>query len=467
MKETKRCIALFSFYDRSGIQVYLEKQAQKGWMLDRISALGWRFHRIEPRKLHVAVVYFSNASAFDPEPSEGQLMFQDYCEHTGWKLAASNAQMQIFYNDTEKPTPIDTDAALEVAAIHASAKKSHLLSYFLLAGVGLLQAALFLSRLYTDPIGVLASNANLFSCFCWMLMLLLALIEIAGYYAWYHRAKAAAAIDGSFVKTRGHRNFQLIILCFMFLAFAFFLIAYGGAGIGLIAVEAIAVVLLITAVIVGASELMKKLKLSARNNRNITIALTLAVSFAVTGILLVCILDRVTVLMPEKTPVDIFEFRGWKQEIYRDDLPLKIEDLIETDYREYSYEIREMNQSFLAAQQVVAQRPRMDALAQPDLDYSITTVKCPLLYSWCKSALLNDFAHNYGRPVPEEEMWETHESIDPEPWCANEAYQLILGGDPEMRFLLCYDRCIVEIDFENDWELTTEQMSVIGRKLGQ
>ena len=103
MKNTKRCFVLFSFYDRTGIEAYLEKQAENGWMLDKTSAFGWHFHRIEPRKIHFSVVYFAKASAFDPEPSEAQLAFHDFCEHTGWKLAASNAQMQIFYNEAPNP----------------------------------------------------------------------------------------------------------------------------------------------------------------------------------------------------------------------------------------------------------------------------------------------------------------------------------------------------------------------------
>ena len=34
MKNTKRCFVLFSFYDRTGIEAFLEKQAESGWMLD-------------------------------------------------------------------------------------------------------------------------------------------------------------------------------------------------------------------------------------------------------------------------------------------------------------------------------------------------------------------------------------------------------------------------------------------------
>ena len=101
MKNIKRRFLQFSFYDRTGIERYLEKQALKGWLLEKTSAFGWKFRRIEPRKISYAVTFFAKASAFDPEPSEAQLRFQDFCEHTGWKLAASSAQMQIYYNEEE------------------------------------------------------------------------------------------------------------------------------------------------------------------------------------------------------------------------------------------------------------------------------------------------------------------------------------------------------------------------------
>lgn len=185
MKNTKRCFAFFSFYDRTGIEAYLEKQAENGWMLDRTSVFGWHFHRIEPKKIRYSVVYFAKASAFAPELSEAQLVFHDFCKHTGWKLAASNAQMQIFYNEATDPVLIETDAALEVASIHESVKKSHLSSYYFLVGVGILQAALFFWRFFSDPIGILASNANLFSGMCWILMLVLSVVEIVGYHMWY------------------------------------------------------------------------------------------------------------------------------------------------------------------------------------------------------------------------------------------------------------------------------------------
>ena len=43
-----------------------------------------------------------------------------FFDHTGWQLACTSAQLQIFYNERENPIPIETDPELELQAIHAS-----------------------------------------------------------------------------------------------------------------------------------------------------------------------------------------------------------------------------------------------------------------------------------------------------------------------------------------------------------
>ena len=138
MRETKRCIPKFTFYDKAGIRKYLEEQAEQGWMLEKIS-VNWVFRRIEPRKICFSVTYFPKKSVFEADGSEEQRLFWDFCEHAGWKLAATNEQMQIFYNEREDPVPIETDAVMEVEKVHQSAKKSYVFTYVLLLATWLLQ----------------------------------------------------------------------------------------------------------------------------------------------------------------------------------------------------------------------------------------------------------------------------------------------------------------------------------------
>ena len=137
MKDKKRRFEIFSFLDYTGIAAHLSKMAEKGWMVESMTNFGWTYRRIEPKKLTFYVSYYPKASEFDPEPTEEQKIFHDFCEHTGWILAAVSAQMQIFYNERENPVPIETDPMLEVETIHAAAKKSYLPAYFVLLAVGI------------------------------------------------------------------------------------------------------------------------------------------------------------------------------------------------------------------------------------------------------------------------------------------------------------------------------------------
>lgn len=467
MKNTKTIYAQFSFYDRSGIKKFLQSQAEKGWILRKISALGWQFEKTNPKKLEYSVVYYAKASAFDPEPTPKQLAFRDFCNHTGWILAASSAQMQIFYNENENPTPIETDASIEIDSIHASAKKGHLVSNYILAGCGFLQMILFFTRLFTSPISVLSNNANILSFFAFFAMIIMSLTEIVGYFSWYKKAKSAALIDGSFVETKGYRNYQLIILLLLFVGFVLYLGAGGGGIMTIIALGIVALVIGLTAIILVISEIMKKMRFSAKVNRNLTLFFTIFASVLFTSIITISLISNATKLAPQRIPLETYVHNGWTYSVYNDNLPLKIEDLLAVDYDEYSYELSNTGDSILLSSYEASQYPRKNAVQFPDLVYSVTKIKIPFLYDLVKNYYLENLAHNYGRPEYASENWSGAEKVDSAPWGANEVYRLRLGDEMQMRYLICYDNIIVEIDFPHDWELTNEQISTISEHLGK
>ena len=45
MKDTKRRVCLFSYYDQQAIGETLENMAEKGWMLEKPGALLWTYRR--------------------------------------------------------------------------------------------------------------------------------------------------------------------------------------------------------------------------------------------------------------------------------------------------------------------------------------------------------------------------------------------------------------------------------------
>ena len=201
--------------------------AERGWLLEKIGAFTWRYRRIQPKKLAFSVCYFPQASMYAPQPSDGQNMFYDLCAHTGWTLAASSGQMQVFYNERENPVPIDTDPALEVEAVHQSAKKGYLVSQALLGGAAVLNIIVTLFRLYTDPIRALASPFALFLMVCWPALALVIAFDTGNYFLWRRRALASAE-QGGFLATNSHPLLQRGLLAVVLAAFAWTLSLSGG-----------------------------------------------------------------------------------------------------------------------------------------------------------------------------------------------------------------------------------------------
>lgn len=467
MKDTRRFFSLFTYYDKNGIERYLERKAVEGWMLEKMSAFGWRFRRIAPQKIHFSVNYFPKASAFDAEPGEQQLMFQDFCAHTGWKLADSAAQIQVFYNEAEDPVPIETDALMELETIHKSTKSSYLSSYFLQLALSVFQLGMLLYRYSIDPMNLLASNVNLISIFMWIVILFLDVSELWGYYRWRRRALAAAELTGSFTETKCRKSNQLISLALLFAALGALLLSYSGSRMLRVMLASFALVLSIIAVTLAITALLKRMKVSAKVNQFVTIGLAFALSISIIPVLGFSILRNGYNPLDGRVPADTYEFHGETFEIYRDPLPLTLEDLDKTiTYDGYSCERYELDRSFIVSQTDYNQRPRYDGLENPDLAYTLTDVHIGALYNFCKAALIDDFDHNYAHD-PTDPFWKSQISVDPAPWGAKEAYQLILGGEAQSRFLLCYETRMVEIDFDHDWQFTDEHKAIVGQYLGR
>ena len=465
MKNTKRKIAQFTFYDRTGIQKLLEKEAQKGWMLEKISPWGWKFRRIEPAKIHFAVTYFPQASMFDPEPTEKQKNFWALCEHTGWHLASHNAQMQIFYNERENPIPIETDAAIELENIESSAKKSFLTSYYLLTGCTVLQMALGIWQYITDPVGYLSRNSNLFSALCWSFLMAMCLIEIIGYFTWRNKARKAIEETGIFTATKGYRNIELAFMWVILAIFAVFLVSIGGKMAIFSVISALAIMLVAT-LVWGFSNLLKKFKISANANRIITIITVIVMSFGVTGFLLITVIDKAMESgLFDREYAYTYEYKGHTFKVYDDELPLMVQDMVETDYDDYSTSWYGDESLFMSCHDAY-QRPKMGDLDQYSLQYTLVKIKFAPFYNIAYRYMLKDFPNNRGI-TEEEPFYERAVEIPASEWGAQKAYQLYIGTDyPDNEYLLCYEDAIIMLRPDMEMELTQQVKAAVAEKIG-
>ena len=465
MNDTKKRLVLHSFYDRTGIVTYLEKQAENGWLLEGASGLTWTFRRVDPRKVHFAVTYFPDASSLDPEPSDRQASLWDFCEHAGWKLVATNAQMQIFCSGRENPVPIDTDAALEVEQIHASAKDSLLPVNAAFIAAGLLQLIVFGERMSLIPVSVMANNISLLGIVCAIAVVLASTVEMTGYFRWLKKARAAAEFDGSFVETNAPRGIGIASVCLVVAAIAL-LAPYAEAGYmvyGIAALALLAVLAIVTRVV---TSYLKKRKLSAGANMTTTAAVMMIALVAATPVIAHAVADVPAYSAPVREPAETYVYEGIELSVFHDEIPLTVEDLVDTDYGGYSYSLLQERASLIAWSNDYSQLARWDALEQPDIEYSVSEAKAPLFTGLLRASAMREFVHNYLSNPPDVEEDVEAVEIDAAPWHADEAYQVHCSDEPCSEFLLYYDNRVVRIGFLPNWSPTDEQKAAVGEKLG-
>lgn len=356
---------------------------------------------------------------------------------------------------------------MEVDAIHRSAKRTSLPSQLVLLAMSLINGWLFVSRLLNDPVGVLASAANLFTGVCWAFLILLTAVECGGYFLW-HRKAVKAAEQGEFLEAKGHRKFQIICLTVMGLGMLYYLVSVLTSENQMMMVT----VLLMLGVYLpgvylltyGVKAFLKKKKAPARVNRTVTILFAFVGAFVLIGGITWGVLfgsSRGWLAGNDET----YEYRGNIFTAPQDKLPLTVEDLLDVNYSGYTRE-QTNHQSLLLAQYEARQRPRFDAgnfKEMPHLEYIITLVRVPALYGLCKNALLADWEKDWRSDGQKDYAMP----IDPTPWGAEDAYQLTNQEyGPENTFLLCYKDRFVEIDFSYGWNVTPGQMSLVSEKIG-
>ena len=425
MREVKRTVPLYSFYDRTGIQNYLEAQAEKGWMLEKAGTICWKFRRCEPRKLKFSVVYFPEADICDPAPGDGEQTFREFCEHSGWHFAASQAQMQIFYSTSANPVPIDTDPVIEVENIHKSMKKSELLGHWLLLVSAILQIFSQCLGFATDPLRYLSWNINLYFVLFWPSMLLLCASRIICYYRWYGRAKRAAQ-DGEFLATRG---FQRVEAAWGLIAMAGLMacIVFGGNEVtAAVVLVGVVVGLGLVGVSILARDYFKNRGYTPAQNKVRTIIVTVAATLALSGILTAAAFYYVD--KADSDPHAVIE----------------LSDLMDVEYK--TLELEDNESILLGRQRIMHYTERRNGEPWYELQCQVVHVKAGCLLNFCREEILRD---NYYELAG----W------DAAPWNADEAFAFLEDDEAE-GYMLYYGDYIVTL--WPNWEMTEDQMAAIG-----
>lgn len=105
----------FEECETAAMAEYLEKMAEKGWFLKNISRSSvFCFEKGEPRRLTFNAAVIPGGSEFDNVDSDDAMKYRECCEEAGWKLQYGGPVWQVFYSEEENPTPIETDAELQL-----------------------------------------------------------------------------------------------------------------------------------------------------------------------------------------------------------------------------------------------------------------------------------------------------------------------------------------------------------------
>lgn len=454
-------LILYSFYDHTGMERHLEKMAAKGWLLESNGTTLWRYRRIEPQKLRFSVAYYPDATESDPiAPSEGELTFWDYCAQAGWVRAANRAQLHIFYNTDENAVPIETEAVTQVETLHRAAKKSYLLSQWLLLGMALLYTGFgIFGNSFQALADILARRETFMMCLAVPAMFLISLSELIGYYRWRRRAVRNAHELGRFTPTRSLPGVQL--LTWLLLALITLIVLTDSWAVRrtfLVYFAAFFVVRL-------THNILRRMNASATVNRTVTIIVDILVCL----VLFVVFLPRLAQEPPPPNaePYEyIYHSMGGEKTIteyaYHDPLPLYVEDLTETDYDRYSCK-REDSSTPLVRKQTFSQQMRWGERGAdaPTLYYRVYDIKLSPLFEPCLQNLL--------KPDNSLSFYDyQYAEIDAAPWGADRAWREYdaMNGQEYNYWVLVYGRRIVTLS-ARDIDMDGADMALVGERLGK
>lgn len=204
--------SLYAVYDHSGISCHLERQAEKGWMLER-TGFFWTYRACAPQKLRFAVTYVK-------DEYDNQDRFADLCAAAGWEETARKGAMMVFHTAQSDPVPLETDPLVQVENIHRCMRSNLVWNAVWLLHI-LCRYLPRVLRAFSDQ--TFGGAVAVFTLLIAALLISIPLLHLVLYFSWYLRARTAARQEDRFLPTyslRGWKAFQLFFLALYIVLFA-------------------------------------------------------------------------------------------------------------------------------------------------------------------------------------------------------------------------------------------------------
>lgn len=401
----------FLYYDGEGIARHLEKMAARGWRLEKIGALTWRYGRMEPAGVHYAVTDFPEASEYNPYPTDSQEEFYDYCREAGWDLVTEWDQMQIFSTERAHPIPIETDEAARVRVIHKVMLRRFLPANLLLFVLLVIQLGIFITGTLQNPAANLSNPSALLLTLALALIGLSVFLTLSGYLVWYLRARKVAETGERLTDTEQRfRTLTVAVAALGLLAVLFAVLSITGTLASpwyalLLAGETVVFI----ALVAGVREYMRRRGVERKQNRNITLAVAVLLS-----LLMVNVIPK-AVIGDQSAELHIVDGTV---------LPLRLEELgIPEEGLVSTWESRS---SPLVVFRTGEQSGPYDS-GLPWLRYEVSDVRLPMFLELCLDGYLNRYDNEYGRatgghfrplnePAWDAEVWQVWDDEGPWPY---------------------------------------------------
>ena len=441
--KTKHETFMYSLLEFPEIEKRLEQRALEGWRLKKAGSFFWTYEKAEPKQVHYSIVFFPKTNTLEPEPSDSLVMMREYCERTGWKLAAEQGQMQVFYNEEQNPVPIETEAWIQVKNIHETMKKGIIMTHFILFMNAVVQLGLQAMQFFVNPLDWMSMGFNFYMIFCWVFLGTGSAVEIIHYYTWYKKAKRIAEEEEILYLPKSIKGLRVTCLTIAMVALSLAILAITNFMTGKYGLWILVWTVVLVGVPLGGSQILKKWKVPAKWNRIIIILLAVVCSIGmVIGLFASIAKDFGDISrQDEEMLLKASDFREVEEEKLRG-YPRKQDSVFL--FREEGYQSEDWEEG-------------EDVRLRIHLDYTFILVKMPFAYEFIKEELIAKQMEYVDVKFGDQ---SSYRKVDMPLWEAQEVYQYYnFDGEPQQEYLICYPDRMIQIDFS--WEVTDADIEIV------
>lgn len=186
-KNTKKTMFMHQPYECTAVEEYLERMAEKGWLLESIKGCHFKFKKIDTKKVKYSVEVLEKISEYDHKDSDVALEYREYCITAGWTYVCETGKVQIFYTENSNETiSIHTDESEKFKSVYKTSVPNIRLQ-LLLASVWILNICIFLLTGQTSF--SLTSNFMIISYVIMVSLIFIIGVRVVNFTRWVIKAK--------------------------------------------------------------------------------------------------------------------------------------------------------------------------------------------------------------------------------------------------------------------------------------